>query len=155
QPPTSDNGTGPVFPLAYGQQALWFIHQTAPESAAYTIGWAARIAGTLDRGRLQNAVQQLVDRHPALRTTIVTRDGVPFQHISEPLLVDFVAIDAQDASWEVILARLDDAFHTPFDLEHGPVFRVRLLVRSAQEHVLLLAVHHIVADFWSLLVLVD
>jgi amino acid adenylation domain-containing protein len=134
-------------PLSYGQRSQWFLYQLAPGSPAYTITYAGRLSGDLDVPALERAAQALVERHAILRTTYAVRDGQPVQLVHP--------------QWPVRIARHDvdsDELHEwirresnrPFDLETGPVFRLTLLRRSPHEHVLVLAVHHIAVDFWSI-----
>ncbi|HEY0734516.1 MAG TPA: amino acid adenylation domain-containing protein, partial [Herpetosiphonaceae bacterium] len=145
---------GDKYALSPGQQAIWFLHQLAPESAAYNIGSAARVQGDLHVAALRRAFQAVVDRHPALRTTFGLRDGNPVQSVQPSVSADFVVEDA--SSWDA--AALDDRLtaeaHRPFNLEHGPLLRVRIFKRSEREHALLLVVHHIVSDLWSLATIV-
>jgi amino acid adenylation domain-containing protein len=142
-------------PLSRGQQALWFLQQLAPDSTAYNISSAVRIRGQLDVPALRRAWQRLVDCHAALRTTFPGRDGIPLQHVSASASVAFSVEDA--SSWSA--TRLDEHLaieaHQPFDLESGPLLRVKLLERAADDFVLLVVVHHIVVDFWSLAVLLQ
>ncbi len=139
--------------LSRGQQALWFLYQLAPESTAYNIVSAVRIPGELDVAALRRAFQALVDRHPTLRTTFTSGDAGPVQHIHEYVEVHFREADATAWSETALGEVLIDEAHAPFNLEEGPLLRLSLFARSAREHVLLLAVHHIVVDFWSLAVL--
>ncbi|MBW4677354.1 MAG: amino acid adenylation domain-containing protein [Desmonostoc geniculatum HA4340-LM1] len=143
------------YPLSYGQQALWFLHQLSPESHAYNIVNAVRLHGELDIAALQRAFQMLVERHPSLRTTFNASQGKATQHIHEHLEVCFQHENASTWSEEFLENRLITEAHRPFNLETGPLLRVNLFTRLANEHILLLAVHHIVADFWSLTILVD
>ncbi|HEX7313092.1 MAG TPA: amino acid adenylation domain-containing protein, partial [Pyrinomonadaceae bacterium] len=141
------------YPLSPGQQALWFLHQLAPESPAYNISAAVRVEAELDVPALRRAFEKIVERHPSLRATFNASQGGPAQAISDGTPFHFGEEDAE--GWDE--ARLDERLlgeaNRPFDLEHGPLLRVWLFRRSAGEHVLLLAVHHIVADFWSLALL--
>ncbi len=143
------------YPLSHGQQALWFLHQLAPTSPAYNIASAVRIRSALDIAALRRAFQALIDRHPALRTTFSALHGAPIQHVHAQAEVAFQAEDAASWSVEALDARLVEAAQRPFDLERGPLLRVHLFSRAPEEHVLLLALHHLVTDFWSLAVLVD
>jgi amino acid adenylation domain-containing protein/non-ribosomal peptide synthase protein (TIGR01720 family) len=142
-------------PLSHGQQSLWFLHQIAPESAAYNIVTALRIRSVLDVAALRRVFQSLVDRHPALRATFPARDGHPVQLVREHVEVSFQEEDAVALDEASLHGRLLELAQRPFDLEHGPLLRVALFKRAEREHVLLLAVHHIVADFWSLAVLMQ
>lgn len=141
------------YPLSFGQQALWFIHRSAPESVAYNVGLAFRIHSPLNVTVLRQAFQQLVDRHPALRTTFSTpsdsRD--PEQIIHPYLAVDFEECDVRTTE-AALRKAVADAYATPFALTHGPLMRVRLFRFAADatdEHVLLIAFHHIICDAWS------
>ena len=140
-------------PLSYNQQGIWFLYQLAPESMVYNVNFAARIRSDLDIPALRRGFQVLVDRHSVLRTTFSVRQGKPAQQVHQPLSVHFVETDASSWDSEVLKTRLLEEAYRPFDLERGPPLRVNLFTRSTQEHVLLLVVHHIVIDFWSLAVL--
>ncbi len=150
EPAGPDSGT---FPLSDGQKALWFLWRLEPDSAAYNIPTAVRVVSPLDTAAFRAAFQALVDRHPALRMTFAVEDGEPVQKVHERMAVAFTEADAADWSEEALLARLDAEANRPFDLEAGPLLRVHLFRRSDSEHVLLLSMHHIVSDFWSVAVL--
>jgi amino acid adenylation domain-containing protein len=142
------------YPLSYGQRALWFLYQLAPDSSAYNIASAARIRSQLDATALRRAFQTLVERHAGLRTIVVVRDGEPMQRILPQAEIALALTDA--AAWDdaELHERLAEAANRPFDLQSGPLLRVQVFSRAPDEHVLLLAIHHIVADFWSLAVLI-
>ncbi|MCU0490007.1 MAG: amino acid adenylation domain-containing protein [Chloroflexaceae bacterium] len=142
-------------PLTPGQRAIWFLHQLAPESAAYTIASAVRIAGPLDVPALQRSFEQLLDRHPALRSTFHLMAGEPVQQVQAEAELAFTVQDASNWSEGEVQAALQQAAQQPFDLEHGPLLRLHLLARAADEHVLLVAVHHSVSDLWSLATLTN
>jgi amino acid adenylation domain-containing protein/non-ribosomal peptide synthase protein (TIGR01720 family) len=141
--------------LSYGQRALWFMYQLAPESAAYNIFYAVRILSNLDTGALRRAFQALVDRHACLRTTYPARNGKPIQLIHEHMEIDFVETDASTWSEDRLKECLSEQAHRPFDLERDPVLRLNLFTRSAEEGILLLNAHHIAVDLWSLVVMMD
>ncbi|HEX6288267.1 MAG TPA: AMP-binding protein, partial [Herpetosiphonaceae bacterium] len=136
-------------PLSAGQRALWFLHQLAPESAAYTIAQAVRVRGALDAAALQRAFARLSERHAALRTTFADRAGEPVQQIDTEPQISFQIEDATGWSLEMIHERLSAAARRPFDLQRGPLLRINLF-SQATGHVLLLAIHHTIADLWSL-----
>jgi hypothetical protein len=140
-------------PLSYNQQGIWFLYQLAPESMVYNVNFAARIRSEVDIPALRRAFQALVDRHPALRTTFSVHSGKPAQRVYQHLAVHFVETDASAWDGEVLKTRLLEEAYRPFDLERGPVLRVNLFTCSAKEHILLLVVHHIAIDFWSLALL--
>jgi len=141
------------FPLSDGQKALWFLWQLEPESAAYNISSAVRIPGSLDVAALRAAFQGLVDRHPALRTTFSLVNGEPVQVVHESGQVWFSEEDASPWTDDSLRARLTAEANRPFDLEKGPLLRVHLFHRSSDDRALLLTLHHIVSDFWSVAVL--
>ena len=147
--------TESLYPLSYNQQGIWFLSQLAPESMVYNVSFAARITSELDVPALRRSFQALVDRHPCLRTTFTVRSGKPAQRIHHGAKVHFEELDASAWSGDEIEPRLTDEAHRPFDLEQGPLLRVSVFKRSAQEHYLLLVVHHIVIDFWSLAILLN
>jgi acyl-CoA synthetase (AMP-forming)/AMP-acid ligase II/acyl carrier protein len=137
--------------LSRGQQGLWFLHQLAPESAAYNVSSAVRVRAELDSEALRRAFQSLTMRHAALRTTFEAgEDGTPWQRVHEYVEVTFAEEDASTWTEAALRARLVEEAHRPFDLEHGPLLRINLFRRSTREHILQLTLHHIVTDFWSL-----
>jgi amino acid adenylation domain-containing protein len=143
------------YPLSYGQRALWFLHQLAPESAAYNIASAVRIRGELDAAALRRSLQSLVDRHQSLRTTFSAPHGEPIQQVHEQVKIWFHEEDASTWNDDVLNNRLVEESHHTFDLAQGPLMRVYLFTRSPQGHILLLTIHHIVTDYWSLSILMQ
>ncbi|WP_318196650.1 non-ribosomal peptide synthetase [Streptomyces sp. MCL20-2] len=138
-------------PLSFTQQRLWFLAQLDGTSAAYNIPMAVRLRGRLDRSALVRALEAVVQRHEALRTRFVDRDGVPYQHIGDGR--DF-AVRPEELADPADLPRIcAEEAAAPFDLERDPLFRARLLRESEQEHVLLVTMHHGVSDGWSVGVL--
>jgi hypothetical protein len=144
-----------VHPLSYNQKGIWFLSQLAPESAVYNVNFAARIASDLNVAALRRALQALVDRHPSLRTTFPGTAGKPVQQIHQHQDLHFDQIDGSTWTDAALNAWLLAEAYRPFDLERGPLLRVSLITRSAREHLLLIVIHHIVIDFWSLAVLLN
>jgi hypothetical protein len=142
-------------PLSYNQQGIWFLYQLAPENSVYNVNFAARISADIDVPAMRRAFQALIDRHPALRTTFPVHFGKPIQRVHEAQKVHFQEVESSTWSPEQLKTRLLEEAYCPFDLERGPLLRVTLFTRSAREHILLLVVHHIVIDFWSLAILLD
>lgn len=142
-------------PLSYGQRALWFLQKLMPQSAAYNVILAARANSVIDVSALHRAFQKLIDRHAALRTTFPAIKGKPVQQVHEHQAVDFKRVDVSSLSRDELKGLLVEESHRPFDLEGGPVLRVSLFARSADEHVLLLTMHHIVVDFLSFVIILD
>jgi amino acid adenylation domain-containing protein len=144
-----------VAPLSRGQKALWFLHQSAPASAAYHVAFAARIRSVPNLGALRRAFQALLDRHGLLRATFKRRGGEPVQEIPGHREVAFAVTDAAGWSEDELKARVRAVYRRPFDLEDGPVLRVDVFSRDADDHVLLVTVHHIAYDGWSLWINLD
>jgi amino acid adenylation domain-containing protein len=147
--------TTDVFPLSYGQRGLWFLHQLDPESAAYHVCYSSRIRSPLNVAAFRRAWQTLFDRHSGLRTTFEERDGVLIQRVGATLGAPLDLIDASSWSEAELHERVEAEARRPFDLERGPLVRMHLFARKPADHVLLLAVHHIIGDFWSLIVVVE
>ncbi|MGO9652718.1 amino acid adenylation domain-containing protein [Mycobacterium sp.] len=143
-----------VHPLSYGQRSLWFLHKLAPASPAYTITYAGRITGDVDASALERAAQALVEGHPILRTTYAVHDGQPVQlvHPRWPVRIARHDVGPDEPQLHEWLRRESNR---PFDLQTGPVLRLSLLRRTPSEHVLVLVVHHIAVDFWSIDVILD
>jgi amino acid adenylation domain-containing protein len=146
--------SGPV-PLSFAQQRLWFLEQLGESS--YILPATSRLTGRLDVKALEESLNEIVRRHEALRTTFTTIDGQPMQVISPQLplsipVLDLSRLPAQEHALEV--RRLREEALRPFDLERGPLVRASLLRLAEDEHLLLLAMHHIVSDGWSLGVLI-
>src|SRR5947207_3055219 len=145
-------------PLSFAQQRLWFLTQVEGVSEAYHIPFGMRLKGNLNCAVLRRALDGILVRHEVLRTTFILVDGEPVQRISAPgrssfLLVEHDLREHYDAQAE--LDRLVDveAGHR-FDLETGPLIRGRLICLEDADQVLLLTMHHIVSDGWSMVVLV-
>jgi amino acid adenylation domain-containing protein/non-ribosomal peptide synthase protein (TIGR01720 family) len=148
---------GPL-PLSFAQQRLWFLAQLEAESASYNVPAAVRLRGRLDAGAFSSALREIARRHEALRTTFPALDGVPTQVIAPSFELDLEELDLTSDAPEAREARvLEEAAREarrPFDLARGPLLRARLLALGEEEHVVLLTLHHIVSDGWSLGVLV-
>ncbi|WPB81915.1 amino acid adenylation domain-containing protein [Archangium violaceum] len=141
--------------LSDGQRALWFLQRMSPESTAYHVVRSARIRSRLDVAALERAFLSLVARHPSLRAVFPEENGAPVPRFLEPSGPILQVEDATGWSEARVDARLDTEAHRPFDLERGPLMRVLLLTRGPDEHVLLLALHHLITDFWSMGVMVE
>ncbi len=138
-------------PLSFAQQRLWFLDQLEPGTTLYNAPEAFRLRGPLDPGALEAALCEIVRRHEALRATFPSRGGVPYASIAaEP---DFV-LHRTDVSGDGdpdgdVLRCIQRKIATPFELDRGPLLRAALLRCGADDHVLLLNLHHIVTDGWS------
>ncbi|MBA2284934.1 MAG: AMP-binding protein, partial [Ktedonobacteraceae bacterium] len=147
-----------VFPLSFSQQRMWFLHQLAPEDAAYNCSVALRLTGKLSVTALQKTIQDLVGRHEALRTTFVTIDGHPFQVIAPEQDVTLRYLDVSDLPEPEQTARVRSLttgeVQRPFDLEQGPLLRMLLVWLGQDAYVLQVTMHHIISDGWSLGIMV-
>src|SRR6185369_2814237 len=139
-------------PLSFAQQRLWFLDQLAPGSAAYNLTGRLHLEGRLDTSALEASLNEIVRRHEALRTIFSTRDGEPVQIILHELRLPLPLIDLFDSP--SIQKFCDEEAQRPFDLSTGPLVRAHLLRLSPEEHTLLLSMHHIVSDGWSIGVLI-
>jgi amino acid adenylation domain-containing protein len=144
-------------PLSFAQQRLWFIEQLEPGSPAYTLSGAVRLRGNLEVAALERSFTEIVRRHEALRARFTEVEGRPVQSISPDLHPGFPVADLSflpEGERESAVRRLVAAEAVrPFDLGRGPLLRLLLLRLGEGEHVLVLAMHHIVSDAWSLQVL--
>jgi amino acid adenylation domain-containing protein len=147
--------TSKSYPLTHGQQGLWFLYKLAPTSAAYNVAFTARICSCLNISALQQAFQKLVNRHPTLRTTFAQKDSEPFQQVDEYQEVDFENIDASSGNEDELTNQVIAAYQRPFNLEQGPLLRVNLFTCSEDNYVILLTIHHIVIDGFSLGIILD
>jgi amino acid adenylation domain-containing protein len=155
-----DDATGPA-PLSFAQQRFWFLDQLEPGSYLDNMFRAFRLTGPLDRAALERALVELVRRHAALRTCFPAENGEPRQ-VVEPQLPGGAplpaVVDLSGLAVEAILPRAKamagEESRRPFDLARGPLFRAKLLRLGPQDHALLLCLHHIVGDAWSVGILV-
>ncbi|MEH2532306.1 amino acid adenylation domain-containing protein/non-ribosomal peptide synthase protein (TIGR01720 family) [Bradyrhizobium sp. AZCC 1614] len=143
-------------PLSFAQSRLWFLWRMDPDSAAYNISATVRVRGQLQRHALQQAFDALVARHSALRT-VFRQDGKEAEQVvldPQPFALRHVALDGDDREQQAYLLARQEASR-PFDLEAGPLMRAALLRLEEDDHFLVVSLHHIVADGWSMGVLVD
>jgi amino acid adenylation domain-containing protein len=151
-------GRAREFPASFAQQRLWFLDRLEPNSALYNVPVAMHLSGRLDPPALERALREIVARHEVLRTTFDVREGQLMQVVSpEPrrLELPVVELDARTPQEvEAVAGRMatEEASH-PFDLARGPLLRARLLRFGEDEHVLLLTMHHIVSDGWSVTII--
>ncbi len=146
-------------PLSFGQEQLWFIDRFAPGRPTYNIPNALWLSGSLDAGALRRALDALVARHESLRTRLVAgADGRPYQVIDAPAGAALTEADLSHLEPAERETRLRAVFAAeaarPFSLPEGPLFRTHLVRLAADEHALVVVVHHAVFDGWSIGVLV-
>ena len=143
------------YPLSHGQAAMWFLHQLSPDSAAYNISFVVRICSEFDEAALLRTFRALLNRHEILRTVYKVRGNDLVQEIQANIEINLNTTDASNWSVAELKDRAAELSARPFNLERGPVCRLDLFRRSTSDAVLLLTVHHIAIDFWSLGVLLD
>ncbi|WP_279627486.1 non-ribosomal peptide synthetase [Micromonospora chersina] len=144
------------FPLSFAQERMWFLNRLEPDAPDYMAALAWRVDGPLDRGRLDRALRQLVDRHESLRTTFPVVDAQPVQRVAATAEVTAEWHDVRSATdpYATAVAEAGAELHRPFDLATGPLFRALVWQLGPADHLLVLAMHHIVSDGWSMGVLV-
>src|SRR6476469_4033934 len=145
-----------VFPTSFAQQRLWFLNQLAPNNPFYNVGCALRLTGSLNLTALEETFNQLVRRHETLRTNFALVEGQPVQVVAPDLTLSLPIINLCHLSErEAEAHRLAiQAAKRPFNLATDCLLRVTLLQLEATEFVLLLNLHHIVADGWSIGVII-
>lgn len=158
-PPITPQLKGEDKQLSFAQHRLWFIEQLNPNTSTYNIPAAIRIEGNLDAELMSRVFAEVVERHQVLRTNFRNHDGVPELILNTfskwPLPVTDISMlkgSEQDQELERIVA--EDA-EQPFDLEKDPLFKTRLIKLAEREYALLVSMHHIVADGWSIGVLIQ
>ncbi|MBV9180225.1 MAG: non-ribosomal peptide synthetase, partial [Acidobacteria bacterium] len=145
-----------VFPTSFAQQRLWFLEKLQPGGTSYLIPWALRLRGPLNIAALQASLNEVVKRHEILRTTFAWQNGMPSQVVHGAMSISLPLSDLSqsvDREQEVFERARQEA-HLPLDLELGPLVRAQLLRLAADDHVLLLTLHHIIFDGWSRRILV-
>jgi amino acid adenylation domain-containing protein len=147
--------SGKICPVSFNQWSLWFSNQQAPTNTAYNLAIPLDICSDLDLAALKQSLQALIDRHATLRTTYDTVDGTLAQIVAG---VGVLTLDIHDVSGvtdDQLRLRVENEYRRPFNLATGPIFRAALFTRQADRHVLLLTMHHIAVDAWSMLILME
>ncbi len=145
-------------PLSFGQERLWFLHQLEPDNTAYNVPHLARLKGPVKIQSLEQSINEVIRRHEVLRTTFLEVNGIALQAIAQPVRSPIPIVDLEDipaSKWEKLARSLlvQDAKRA-FDLEQSPLLRVVIVRLTNEEHILLLTMHHIISDGWSMGVLV-
>ena len=143
-----------VFPVSFAQQRLWFLDQFQPGSPFYNIPLAVRIKGALRIAALEESIQEIVRRHESLRTTFAAMEGEPVQVINPAMSITLEKLNLRELpeperEAETYARAMAEA-QRPFNLAEGPLLRTTLLELGEEDHVLLLTMHHIVSDAWSM-----
>ncbi len=137
-------------PLSQGQSALWYLYQLQPDSPAYNIAFAVRVRSEVDQDALRARIHALVLRHDQLRRAYRETESGVRQVVSPDAANIFTSFDLTGQNEAEVRQRVVEEYRKPFNLATGPVMRVGLFTRAPDDHVLLIAVHHIAADAWSL-----
>ncbi len=157
--PASVAGVEDVFvgPASPAQQSLWFLNQLSPESPAYNIASVYILDGALDTSVLQRSIDVLIERHESLRTTLEHEGGQVVQviHPARPHAIQFLAADDSPSPQQEALRLAANVVSAPFDLAHGPLFRVGVVTAGRHHHVLAVVTHHTISDGISQIVLLE
>ncbi|WP_051091809.1 non-ribosomal peptide synthetase, partial [Methylosarcina fibrata] len=156
--PIASVGRDTALPLSYGQQRLWFLAQLEPDSSAYHIADAVYLHGEINADAVQCGIDKLVIRHESLRTVFANEGGKPVQIVrgDSPVKVRRLDFSVQSGDTdELVKCQVEKLEREPFDLVNGPLMRVALLKLASERHVLVWVLHHIVADEWSLNILLN
>lgn len=148
-----------VFPTSFAQQRLWILDQLQPGDPTYNIAVAVRLRGPLDATALAESLNEVVQRHESLRTTFTQQEGEPVQVVSRSLILSLPvqslrALPEADREAELEVLTAIEAQQS-FDLARGPLLRAMLVQLDEHDHVLLLTMHHIISDGWSISVLIS
>ncbi|MFN6563694.1 MAG: non-ribosomal peptide synthetase [Nostoc sp. ChiSLP01] len=148
-----------IFPPSFAQQRLWFLDQLIPGNSIYNVPTVIRLTGSLNLAALEQTFNEIVRRHETLRTTFIVLDGQPLQAITPSLTIPISVFDLQQfpADKQEVEAKciITAEIEHPFDLSSGPLLRVMLLMLCETEHILLLNMHHIICDDWSIGILIQ
>ena len=140
-------------PASFMQQRLWFLDQLQPGNPVYNLVWSTRLRGKLNFVALQQAVNAVVSRHEILRTSFIERDGSPTQLIADEVAAPVGRESFSNGAGKNLGRRMIELAKQPFDLHNAPLFRVTVLRSSEHECTLMLVMHHIISDGWSMSVL--
>jgi hypothetical protein len=153
--PAKDNPSEEVFvfPVSFAQERLWLLDQLEPDRAVYNVPSAVTLPGNVNADVLRRALNEIVKRHEVLRTKFMSVDGKPSQVILPSLNIELPVHDLRNMSAgqrQAEVARLTEAeARRPFDLSQGPLLRAQLLRVTNEQNLLLLTMHHIISDGWS------
>ena len=148
-----------TLPLSFAQTRLWFINQLETNSVLYHMPMAMRLVGNLNRAALAQSLSEIIHRHEILRTNFITIDGEPVQVIHSEMAWQLETVDWQDlpsTEREISCQKLLSTFgQQPFDLATAPLIRATIVLLSETEQILLVCMHHIISDGWSMGVLLE
>lgn len=142
-----------LLPLSFSQQRMWFMHCLDPAGTAYNMPIAIRVSGKLNRKALKAAVNELIRRHEAFRTTFRLGSDGPLQAIHDSVHLPWNEVDLRllppSVRMQTTARMLNEEARKPFDLSSAPLIRLLLIQLGEEEHIVLLNMHHIIGDQWS------
>lgn len=144
-----------TFPMSPGQQGLWHAYRKNPKATPFNVFFPTRIRARLDVETLRRSFRLIAERHPALRTTFSDSGGTLNQTVQERLDPEFRLVDLPGADDSQILTAIQSEMKQPFDLENGPLLRIVCYRISESDWVIFVATHHIIVDFWSLVLVLN
>ena len=136
--------------LSFAQQRMWFLYQLDKESPFYNESCQLRIVGKLSVTALEQSINEIIRRHEALRTSFAVREGIPFQAIAPTFTINIPVIDLQSLPFASVQQIVTQEVRKPFDLDSIPLLRATLLRQEVESHLLILTMHHIITDGWSM-----
>src|SRR6185312_13152302 len=143
-----------AFPVSYAQQGLWFINQIDPRSTAYNLFFMLSMNARINTEALESSLNAIIQRHETLRTIFVAHEGQPMQVITPYLKLPLEVIDLEylpeSQRHNEMLRLANTEVQMPFDLACGPLLRTTLFRFGAEQYYLLLTIHHIIFDGWSI-----
>lgn len=146
----NENYVQATYPLSFPQKSLWYIYHSDPGSPAYNTAMPIRCLFKVDPRVLRYALRTMLEKHPALRCTFTMRNGEPVQQQHRTPEIVLEMVDAASLAEKELKRQVTQAHRRPFDLETGPLVRATLFSRGTNDHVLLISIHHIVCDGWSM-----
>ncbi|MEH2375571.1 condensation domain-containing protein [Nostoc sp.] len=155
EPPLKPIPRNQELPLCLSQERLWFLNQLEAHNPFYNVPIAVCLTGNLHRATLEQSLNEVVQRHEALRTSFSSVKGRPIQVISPNVKLTLPVLELPEASVAEALRVATEFAQKPFDLSQPPLLRVQLLYLKPEEHILLLTMHHIIADGWSIGILIQ
>jgi hypothetical protein len=155
EPPLQPIPRNQELPLCLSQERLWFLNQLEPHNPFYNVPIAVCLTGRLHRAILEQSLNEVVQRHEALRTSFSDVKGRPVQVITPNVKLTLPVWELPEATVAEALRVATEFAQKPFDLSQPPLLRVQLLYLKPEEHILLLTMHHIIADGWSIGILIQ
>ncbi|MBT7409228.1 MAG: amino acid adenylation domain-containing protein, partial [Methylococcales bacterium] len=147
-----------AFDLSYAQERLWFIDQFSPQDSTYNMVAAVHLQGKLRVELLERAINKIIERHESLRTNFSTIDDEPVQEINPyqtlRIEISFLNTIKKENRWQAMLKKVNEEIQHGFDLENDSLFRLKLFCLNRKSHVLIINMHHIISDGWSINVFV-